>query len=61
MRASKRGFSASGMRFPPLCGAISVILKRPTPAEERQSEVTARLDELLREVREPRRAGGAAG
>ena len=42
-------------------GAISMIPKRPTPAEERQSEIMARVDELLREERELRRAGGAAG
>lgn len=32
-------------------GTISVIAKRPTPAEQQQAELLARLDEILREVR----------
>jgi uncharacterized membrane protein YcaP (DUF421 family) len=40
-------------------GAISVIQKRPTSAEQLHAELLSRLDNLTREVRELRRAGGA--
>lgn len=42
-------------------GAISIIQKRPTPTEEQHAELLARLDELTREVRALRQAGGAPG